>query len=66
MSFGQKMRWENLPLTVLHATEMLLQPLLHRDPFDELLLLQSQSESMPFLTRDRGLIDHPLAVSLSD
>ena len=66
VSFGQKMRWENLPLTVLHATEMLLQPLLHRDPFDEMLLLQSQSESMPFLTRDRRLIDHPLAVSLSD
>jgi len=66
VSFGQKMRWEYLSLTVVHATGTLLQPLLHRDPFDEMLLLQSQSESMPFLTRDRRLIDHPLAVSLSD
>src|SRR5262245_7319870 len=30
-------------------------PLLHRDPFDRMLVAQAQSEGMPLLTRDRAL-----------
>ena len=57
------MRWELLPLTARHAAALLSQPLGHKDPFDELLLVQAQEEGMHLLTRDAKLIGHPFAVS---
>jgi PIN domain nuclease of toxin-antitoxin system len=36
-------------------------PLTHRDPFDEQLLIHAQRLGTKLLTRDRALIDHPLA-----
>ena len=38
-------------------------PLPHRDPFDELLLVQAQEEGLRLLTHDRLLLGHPLVVS---
>ena len=52
-----------LALTPAHAAQPLETPLPHRDPFDELLLVQAQEEGLKLLTRDRLLIGHPLAVS---
>lgn len=45
------------------AVMQLLSPLSHSDPFDELLLVQAQYSGMRLLTRDRLLIDHPLALA---
>jgi PIN domain nuclease of toxin-antitoxin system len=45
-----------------HAAAELAQPLAHKDPFDELLLVQAQEEGMCLLTRDTKLIGHPFAV----
>ena len=52
-----------LPMTMLHAARALQTPLGHKDPFDELLLVQAQEEGLRLLTVDRGLIGHPLAIT---
>ena len=61
VAFAEAMNWELLPLTAAHAAAQLVQPLEHKDPFDELLLLQAQEEGMCLLTRDTKLSGHPCA-----
>ena len=39
-------------------------PILHKDPFDELLLVQAQEEGLKLLTMDRQIIGHPLATTV--
>ena len=39
---------------------------LHKDPFDELLLVQPQEEWIRLLTRDAKLVGHPCAVGGPD
>ena len=51
-----------LPMTMLHAARSLETPLDHKDPFDELLLVQAQEEGLRLLTADRRLVGHPLSV----
>ena len=51
-------------ITTEHAKQPLTTPLRHRDPFDELLLVQAQVEDFRFLTIDRLLVNHPLAISI--
>ncbi len=53
-----------LPMTVAHAARALETPLSHKDPFDEILLVQAQEENLRLLTADRQLADHPLAIAL--
>lgn len=53
-----------LPLTSAHAARALDVPLRHKDPFDEILLVQAQVEGLRFLTIDRMLVDHPLAITV--
>ncbi len=55
-----------LPMTILHAARALKTPLGHKDPFDELLLVQAQEEDLRLLTIDRGLIGHPLAITATE
>ncbi len=43
---------EGLPVSVEHALLVHELPLLHRDPFDRLLVAQSRSENIPILTVD--------------
>lgn len=52
-----------LHLTGQHAVAELGAPLPHKDPFDELLLVQAQEEGCKLLTRDASLANHPLAVT---
>ena len=58
----QAINW--LALSAPHAAAVLTTPLKHKDPFDELLLIQAQSEGLRLLTRDDLLKNHPLAVSV--
>ncbi len=44
-----------LSMTVQHAAAIHDLPLHHKDPFDRLLIAQSLSESLTFLTADRTL-----------
>ena len=53
-----------VPMTMQHAARALDVPLSHRDPFDELLLVQAQEEGLQLLTADRLLADHPLAITI--
>lgn len=43
------------------AATPLLAPMPHKDPFDELLLVQAQQIGARLFTRDRALAAHPLA-----
>ena len=52
-----------LPMTMGHAAAALETPAPHKDPFDEMLLIQAQEEGLKLLTVDRQLVDHPLAVA---
>ena len=63
VAFAAGVDWEPLPLTFRHAAANLVVPLAHRDPFDELLLVQAQEEGMRLLTRDAKLVGHPCTIS---
>jgi PIN domain nuclease of toxin-antitoxin system len=41
-----------LPITVRHALHTILLPSYHKDPFDRLIVAQSQLEVMPVITTD--------------
>ena len=45
-------RFRELPITHVHAAAVENLPLLHRDPFDRLLIVQSRSEGMRLITGD--------------
>lgn len=53
-----------LLLTIAHAARALETPLAHKDPFDELLLVQAQEEGLKLLTVDRHLVGHPLTITI--
>lgn len=63
VAFAAAIDWEFLPLTAHHAAAELAHSLEHKDPFDELLLVQAQEEGMRLLTRDSKLVGHPFAVT---
>ncbi|MEA1648988.1 type II toxin-antitoxin system VapC family toxin [Nitrospirillum sp. BR 11164] len=44
--------YEELPITGTHALAVQTLPALHRDPFDRILIAQSQAEGIPLLTAD--------------
>ena len=53
-----------LTMTERHAARDLEVSLPHKDPFDELLLVQAQEEGLKLLTTDRQIIGHPLAITV--
>ena len=62
VTFARAVDWALLPLTAAHAAAALAPPLPHKDPFDELLLVQAQEEGMRLLTRDSKLLGHPFVL----
>ncbi len=44
--------FEPLPITVSHAVRAGLLPGPHRDPFDRMLIAQSQAENVPIISRE--------------
>lgn len=51
--------WDELPISSDHALATLNLPLLHKDPFDRLLLAQAISEGVTLLTSDAALAAYP-------
>jgi PIN domain nuclease of toxin-antitoxin system len=45
-------RFSALPIELSHALEVFRLPPIHQDPFDRLLVAQSQLENLPLLTGD--------------
>ncbi|WP_373488241.1 type II toxin-antitoxin system VapC family toxin [Blastomonas sp.] len=56
----RRMHVNILPLDPETAATPLLPPIAHKDPFDELLLVQAQQMGARLFTRDRALFPHPL------
>jgi PIN domain nuclease of toxin-antitoxin system len=44
-----------LPVRMTHFNELEKLPLLHKDPFDRLLVAQARAEAIPLMTVDRAL-----------
>ena len=44
-----------LPVDARHSFELIHLPLLHKDPFDRLLIAQARVEDMTLLTRDKSI-----------
>lgn len=53
-------RFESLPIQVSHVLQVAKLPDLHRDPFDRVLVAQSQVEQMPILTIDALIRQYPV------
>lgn len=51
-----------LPVRLNHALHVCKLPFLHRDPFDRLLVAQSQLEDLPILSADPQLARYPARV----
>lgn len=51
--------YEEIPVTSLHALELAGLPLIHRDPFDRLLIAQAMAEGMRLLTADQQIAFYP-------
>jgi PIN domain nuclease of toxin-antitoxin system len=57
----QSNRFRPLPIELSHALHTSSLPMLHRDPFDRVLIAQSQLESLPILTVDRAIRQYEVA-----
>ncbi len=51
-----------LPVQLVHAEDVRALPLLHRDPFDRLLIAQARIEGLTLVTADRQLAAYGIAV----
>ena len=60
------MDFTELAITARHAAAVARLPPLHRDPFDRLLIAQSQVEPMILLTNDELLVQYGASVRLID
>ncbi len=51
-----------LPITSRHAIQAGRLPLIHRDPFDRMLVAQAQCEGLTLVTRDAGIQKYDVAL----
>jgi PIN domain nuclease of toxin-antitoxin system len=54
-------RFTALPVTVEHGLQVGELPLLHKDPFDRLLVAQAQLEGLTIVTRDPRIAQYDVA-----
>lgn len=55
-------RFLSLPIELSHALHVFGLPQIHADPFDRLLIAQSQMENMPILTTDSEIAGYDVEV----
>ena len=55
-------RFQALPIQIYHASRVYELPLHHADPFDRLLIAQSQIESMPLISVDSEIRKYEVEV----
>jgi PIN domain nuclease of toxin-antitoxin system len=55
-------RFQILSIDLSHTLQIAKLPDLHRDPFDRIIIAQSQVTGMPILTIDRLIIQYPVDV----
>jgi PIN domain nuclease of toxin-antitoxin system len=49
-----------LPIRARHVTALAPLPMLHKDPFDRILIAQAVAEGLPFLTNDDPIDEYPV------
>jgi PIN domain nuclease of toxin-antitoxin system len=49
-----------LPLAPAHVFALANLPMLHRDPFDRILVAQATVEKIPLVTGDRAILQYPI------
>ena len=49
-----------LPITFLHTRELLTLDMIHRDPFDRVLITQSLVEGLTLITKDENIHRYPV------
>lgn len=57
--------FSKLPVTVDHAHTIAGLPMIHRDPFDRMLVAQAVVEGMTIVTRDRRIAEYGVDVLLA-
>ena len=56
--------YEELPVTGPHALETAALPVIHRDPFDRILIAQARCEGLTLLTADAKVARYPGPIEL--
>ena len=56
--------YNQLPITAEHTLLTGTLPMIHKDPFDRILVAQSMSEGISLLTTDKRIADYPAPVIL--
>jgi PIN domain nuclease of toxin-antitoxin system len=54
--------FQELPITIEHTITAGRLPLLHRDPFDRILIAQAQHEDLTLVTRDAEIQRYDVAL----
>jgi len=54
--------FEELPVRIRHGVALVDVPLLHRDPFDRMLVAQATAEGLTIVTRDSAFDDYDVSV----
>ena len=49
-----------LPIRASHVTALAALPMLHKDPFDRILIAQAVAEGLDFVTNDEPISDYPV------
>lgn len=58
----QRNRLSPLPIQPAHVLRVPSLPVIHKDPFDRLLIAQAQVENLPLITADPELTRYPVQV----
>jgi PIN domain nuclease of toxin-antitoxin system len=58
----ESLRLLELPITIRHGERVRTLPLIHRDPFDRLLVAQSMIEGLTLVTSDRRLAQYGVPI----
>lgn len=49
-----------LPIRASHITALAALPMLHKDPFDRVLIAQAMAEGLNFVTNDESIVAYPV------
>jgi PIN domain nuclease of toxin-antitoxin system len=55
-------RFQPMPIQISHSAHVYELPPLHNDPFDRMLIAQSQLEMIPLMTKDEDILRYDLEI----
>ena len=58
---GRRSSWQRvLPIRASHVTALAALPMVHKDPFDRILIAQAIAEGVDFVTNDEPIREYPV------